>query len=406
MPRLHANSADPFEQMAAAFDDLSATMKSRVDALQEEIDAIGNRVIPAASRRASIEPPMSLGRKFAVDGKPDQAAERKAIATFIRTGDESGLEGLGAYGSGMELEAGMMVGSDPDGGYTVTPVLSDAIAKKTFDVSPIGRLARREVISTGDAFEEPVDSSDIGAEWVGETDSRPALDTAKLKYMRVPVHEIYTTQPVTQRLLDDSRFDIGSWMEGKIADKFARKEGAAYIAGDGVNKPQGLFYRPTASTDDGARDYFTLQHINTGVDGGFDMDPSDVLVDLVYKLRAPYRQNARWLMNLKTAGIVRKMKDAEGNYVWINGIAAGQPALLLGYPVEIDEEMPDIASGSLSIAFGDFKQGYIIVEKPGIRMLRDPYTAKPNVLFYAYRRSGGQVQNGEAIKVLRFSAAD
>jgi len=337
-------------------------------------------------------------------GSPDDvqvnsAAYREAqqfVASYMRTGR-------------VAPNAAMSTDSNPDGGYTVDRVLSDKIARKTFDASPLARLARRETITVGDAFEEPIDVGDIGAEWVGERQSRPALDTTSLKMLSVPVPEIYTTQTVTQRLLDDSKFDIAGWMNSKIADKFSRSEGAAFVSGDGINKPRGFLTYDTSTAADSARDWWTMQHINTGVSGAFatastSASPADALFNTVYSLRTPYRSNARWLMNLATAGIVRKFKDPDGAFIW-GDARQGQPASLCGFPVELDEEMPDIGADSLSIAFGDFEQAYIVVDKPGIRLLRDPYTAKPHVLFYAYRRIGGGLQNGEAVKLVRFGTA-
>ncbi len=323
-------------------------------------------------------------------------AEAKAMAAFVRRGDES------------EIKA-MSVGSDPDGGYLVSPALSDGMVRKAFDVSPIGRLARRVTIGAGDAFEEPIDVDEIGASWVGEASGRPATDSAKLKALRVPVHEIYALQKVTQRLLDDARFDVGQWVVDKINDKFARAAGSAFVKGDGVLKPRGLLSYPTANTADETRDWFTIQHVNTGHASTFiaattSASPADCLVDMVYALRAPYRAEARWTMNRKTAAVVRKLKDSEGRFIWADA-REGQPATLLGFPVEMDEEMPDIGAGTLPIAFGDFRQAYVIVEKPGIRMLRDNLTDKPHVLTYAYARFGGGLQNGEAVKLLRVAAS-
>ena len=170
-------------------------------------------------------------------------------------------------------------------------------------------------------------------------------------------------------------------------------------------RPRGILSYDTCLLADGNRPWGVIQHVNTGAAGAFaSSDPADALINLVYSLRAPYRPNARWLMNLATAGMVRKLKDAEGRYIWGEALIAGQPPTLLGFPVEIDEEMPAIGANSLSIAFGDFSQAYIIVDRPGIRLLRDPYSAKPYVLFYSYRRVGGQVQNSEAYKLLRFAA--
>jgi len=387
-------------------------LETRNTELQRDLDS--RPVTPAHARRMQIgegaggeeqsrSMPLHDSQRVANFEDSVIRAEREAIGLFIR-------EGGGSYNDELlevhRAGSGMSVGSDPDGGYLVTPVLSTSIQQRQADVSPIGRLARRVTLTTGDSFEEPVDASEIGAEWVDETEARPELDTAELRMLKVPLNEIYTLQPVTQRLIDDSSYNIGAYIESKISDKFAQKGGNAFVNGDGIGKPEGFLHRGSTAQPDGVRDYFTLQHVNTGVGDGWPVDaPADKLIELVYTLRAPYRKNARWLMNLKTAGVVRKLKDSEGRYVWQDGISAGQPPLLLGYPVEMDEEMPDIGEGLTPIAFGDFQAGYIIVDRPGVRILVDPYTKKPYVLFYAYTRMGGQVQNGEAIKLLRFAVS-
>lgn len=326
------------------------------------------------------------------------ATERSAIGLFAKNGSDAGIKAMARPVAGMSSD------SDPDGGYLVTPAISKQIQRKVFDVSPLGRLARRVTIARGDSFEEPIDPSDIGAEWVGEREERPPLTTSSLRYLSVPLHEIYTSQPITQRLLDDSEINLGQWLEGKISEKFARTEGKGYVTGDGIKKPRGLLTYSTSTDKDGVRPWGTIQHIITGVDGGFAASAGDALFNVVYSLRAPYRPNARWLMNLSTAGLVRKLKDSEGRFIWADA-REGQPASLCGFPVELDEEMPDIAEDSLSIAFGDLEQAYIVVDRPGLRLMRDPYTAKPNVIFYAYRRVGGGLQNSEAVKLLRFSAS-
>lgn len=347
---------------------------------------------------------LGLGGAGVAHESRDAKAVHRALASFVRRGDETALAELG----GAEAKA-MAVGLDPDGGYFVAPALSTRINQRVWDVSPLGRLARREIISTGDAFEEPIDDDESGATWVGESEARPATATPQLRKLRVPVTEIYANQKVTQRLLDDAMFDVGGWLEAKIADKFARAEGAAFIGGDGVKQPRGLLTYQTSTAADGSRDWFTLQHVPTSNASGFitpttSASPADCLIDLTFALRAPYRANARWLMNRATAGTVRKFKDADGRFIWQDA-SAGMPPMLLGFPVELDEEMPAVGANAFPIAFGDFRQAYLTVEKPGIRMLRDPYSDKPNVLFYAYRRIGGGLQNGEAAKLLKVATS-
>jgi HK97 family phage major capsid protein len=362
------------------------------------IIAQGGMFTSLSDRLTAVE--KKMGRPgFGTGGSLTQSTgveERKALAALARTGDDR------------ELKA-HAVGSDPDGGYLVQPYFSAMINAKLWDVSPLARLARKVQIASGDAFEEPIDADDMGATWVGEQTSRPATDTPELAKIRIPVQEIYANPLVTQRLLDDSQFDVGAYIEDRIAAKFARSEGGAFVAGNGVARPRGILTYGTATTADGARAWGTIQYVPTGHASTFitpttTASPVDCLVDLSFALRAPYRTNARWLMNRTTAGVVRKFKDPDGRFVWTDA-SAGQPATLLGFPVELDEEFPNIGAGEYPIAFGDFGQAYVVVERPGLRMLRDPYSSKPHVMFYAYRRVGGGVQNSEAVKLLKVAAS-
>lgn len=336
----------------------------------------------------------AAARPRAAFARSDAAqTERKAVAAFVRTGDETELKAMSA-------------GSNPDGGFTVLPQMADAINSKTFDRSPLGRLARRVQIDSGNAWQEPFDTDDIEAAWVAETAARPALGGAQFSLLNIPLHEVSTTQVVTQKLLDLSTFDLGAWLEAKIADKFARAEAAAFVGGDGVARPKGLLTYATAATADASRAWGTIEHLATGVAGDWNgIEPAGTLIEAIYALRAPYRLRARWLMNSKTAGFVRRLQDGSGAPFWSEGLAEGQPSRLLGYPVELDEEMPDIAADALAIAFGDFQTAYTVVEHAGVRMLRDPYTDKPNVIFYGYRRIGGGLANSEAVKLIKFAAA-
>lgn len=374
--------------------ELRDTFEAFKDGGEKRIAAIENELAAQASRSAGL----MLGGGDIGAGRRDPAAskaEREGLGQFVRSGDMSALAGLNP-------QAKLSTNSDPDGGYTVMPTMADTIRAKVLEVSPLGRLARYQPITTGDAFEEPYDDEEADAEWVSEEESRPERGTPKLRLFRCELQEIYTNQPVTQRLLDDSSYNIGAWLEGKIGVKFARKEGSAFVNGDGVKKPRGILQYPTSASVDAGRPAGTLQYVATGAAAAFpSSNPGDALLNLVYSLRAPYRPNARWLMNLATAGHVRKFKDGQGNYLWAESMAAGQPPTLLGFPVELDEEMPNLAANAFPIAFGDFNQGYTVIDRPGMKMLRDPYTAKPNVMFYAYRRVGGGVHNSEAIKLLK-----
>lgn len=323
-------------------------------------------------------------------------AERKAVNAFVRNGAQDWTQDA-------EIKA-MSVGSDPDGGYLVLPQLSASMTTRIRDVSPMRMIARVEPMATGDVFEEPDDRDEAGATWIGETAARTATDTPTLGMIRVPLQEIYAMPVATQRLLDDSNRDLGAWLEGKLTDKFARTEGAAFVNGNGIGKPQGILSYTTTTEADTVRDAGVIQHVVTGHASSFaSSNPADVLRSLVWTLRTPYRTGAVWLMNSATASTIDKFKDGQGQYIWRDGLTAGQPANLLGYPVYIDEEMEDIGAGNTPVAFGNFQQAYIIVDRPGIKLLRDPYTNKPHVNFYAYTRVGGALANDDAIKLLKVS---
>ncbi|MFD1982466.1 phage major capsid protein [Mesorhizobium newzealandense] len=325
---------------------------------------------------------------------PEIEAEHKAFGAFIKTGSE------------VEIKA-LSTDEGPAGGYITGTNMSTTINQKIFDQSPIRRLARVIPMDNGDVWEEPLDYSDIGATWAGEREARPETTASTLGLLAIPLHEIYANQKVTQKLLDLSFVNIGSWIEGKISDKFGRTEGLAYVLGDGVKKARGFMdYSGTAViTADATRAWGTLQYVASG-SAATVADASgqaNGVKDLYWALRAPYRANATWLMSSATANGLDKLKDSTGDYIWRAGMTAGAPPSLLGRPVEFDENMPAPGANLFPIAFGDFKKAYTILDWQAIKMLRDPYTDKPNVIFYAYRRTGGDVSNFEAVKLLKCS---
>ena len=313
----------------------------------------------------------------------------KALRDFIRSGETKAME----------------VGTDPAGGYTVLPHFSSELTRRLYEMSPMRRLARVVPISS-DVFEEVEDLNETDAAWVGETASRDDTDTPDVGLLRIEAKEIYAQPKATQKIIDDSNFDIAAWLAGKVGDKFARMEGDAFINGDGLAKPRGIADYPTAATADATRPWGTLEHVLSGANGDFAAsNPADKLIDLQASLKSGYRANAKWLMSRAAAAKIRKFKEATTNaYIWQPGLAAGQPDMLLGHPVELCEDLPALATGSLSLFFGDFSKGYTIVDRIGVRLLVDPYTNKPYVRFYSTKRVGGQVTNFEAIKAMKFSS--
>ncbi|HIP24714.1 MAG TPA: phage major capsid protein, partial [Rhodobacteraceae bacterium] len=254
------------------------------------------------------------------------------------------------------------------------------------------------------AYDVLVDQTDIGAGWADETSSTSETGTPQIDRISIPLHELSALPKASQRLLDDSAFDVEGWLAGRIADKFSRAESLSFVSGDGVDKPTGFLTHTTV--DESSWTWGNLGYVATGAAGDFAaVDQADAVVDLVYALNAQYRANASFVMNSKTAGAVRKMKDVDGRFLWSDGLAAAEPARLMGYPVLIAEDMPDIAADAMAIAFGDFGAGYTVAERPDLRILRDPFSAKPHVLFYATKRVGGDVSDFAAIKLLKFAVS-
>jgi HK97 family phage major capsid protein len=206
--------------------------------------------------------------------------------------------------------------------------------------------------------------------------------------------ELFANPAASQAMLDDAAFDVESWLAGEIATEFARAEGAAFVSGDGVNKPRGFLTGTPTDEPDDERAFGTLQYLATGAAGAFPASsPQDRLIDLIQSLRTPYRQGAAFVMNSATLARIRKFKTADGAFLWQPAMASGRPDTLLGYPVVEAEDMPDIAADSFAIAFGNFRAGYLIAERSETSILRDPFTHKPFVHFYAVKRVGGAVTN-------------
>ncbi|KEO55930.1 phage major capsid protein [Thioclava pacifica] len=340
---------------------------------------------------------MTAGRPALSAAASEEAPHLKAFASYLRSGDDDALRGLSLEGKALNTAVAA------EGGYLVDPQTSDTIRsvlKATASIRQIANVVNVEATS----YDVLVDRTDVGTGWATETATLTETATPMIDRISIPLHELSAMPKASQRLLDDSAFDVEGWLAQRIAEKFARAEAAAFISGDGIDKPTGFLTHPKLAND--AWDWGSLGYVATGADGDFSgANPADAVVDLVYALDAEYRANASFVMNSKTAGAVRKMKDADGRFLWTDGLAAGEPPRLMGYPVLIAEDMPDIASDSFAIAYGDFDAGYTVAERPDLRVLRDPFSAKPHVLFYASKRVGGDVSDFAAIKLLKFAIA-
>jgi HK97 family phage major capsid protein len=277
-----------------------------------------------------------------------------------------------------------------------------AVATSADRVKLDGNL--REIGIPAESFDVLVDRSEVGSGWATEVAATAETATPLIERIAIKLHELSAMPKASQRLLDDSAFDVEGWLAGKIATRFIRAEAAAFVSGDGIDKPKGFLTAPKVAN--GTWTWGNLGYVPTGAAADFAPTNSvDCIINLVYALGADYRANASFVMNSKTAGAVRKMKDADGRFMWSDGLAAGEPARRMGYPVLVCEDMPDIAANAHAIAFGDFNAGYTIAERPDLRILRDPFSAKPNVLFYASKRVGGDVTDFAAIKLLKIAVS-
>jgi HK97 family phage major capsid protein len=338
---------------------------------------------------------MTYGRPALSLAAEMEAPHQKAFDAYLRRGDDDGLRGLVLEGKAMNTAVAA------EGGFLVDPQTAEMIRTSLSSSASIRAIANVVQVEAS-SFDVIVDHSDLGSGWATETAAVSETGTPVIERISIPLHELSAMPKASQRLLEDSAFDVEGWLAGRIADRFAKAEAAAFIAGDGMDKPMGFLAHDTVAEESWV--WGKLGYIATGEAGDFDASaPADAIVDLVYALDAGYRGNASFVMNSKTAGAVRKMKDADGRFLWSDGLAAGEPARLMGYPVLIAEDMPDIAANAFAMAFGDFAAGYTIAERPDLRVLRDPFSAKPHVLFYATKRVGGDVSDFAAIKLLKFA---
>ncbi len=324
---------------------------------------------------------------------PTATEHKAAFDLYVRAGESGGLKRL--------EEKALSAGSGPDGGYLVPPTIEREVLRRLAEISPIRSIATVRVVSGGQ-YKRAVTVNGPASGWVAETAQRPQTDSPTLSELSFPAMELYAMPAATQTLLDDAVLDIDAWLADEVETAFAEQEGVAFVTGNGVARPKGFLAYDTvanASWTSGK-----LGFVATGAAGAFPAsNPTDILFDLIYSLRAGYRQGANFVMNRRVQSTIRKFKDADGNYLWQPPLAADRAATLIGFPVVEAEAMPDLASGSHSIAFGDFRRGYLVVDRAGLRTLRDPYSAKPYVLFYTTKRVGGGVQDFNAIKLLRFA---
>ena len=375
-----ASADTPLEEKVARIDAAVGSAQARLDRALSE------------TRRPQLGDGVAPSGGFAVPAPLKGEETKSAFAAYMTGGSTLGLE----------LKAGLSSGPT-SGGYVVPPETERAIERRLMAGSPMREIATVRTVGSG-VFRKPVSTAGVEAGWVAETAARPETDPATLALLEFPSADLYACPAATQSLLDDALIDLDEWLAAEVEDAFSAQETEAFVNGDGTNKPRGFLDYDLV--EDGDQEWGEIGYVASGAAGAFPVsNPTDRLIDLIYAPKALYRPNARFVMNRRTVGTVRKFKDGDGNYIWQPAQRPGDTASLLGYPVTEIETMPDIGADAAAIAFGDFQRGYLIVDRAGVRVLRDPYSAKPYVLFYTTKRVGGGVQNFDALKVMKFSAS-
>ena len=376
-------------------------LEVKADKLEDSFEAIERDEAGVAALKQELELLKSriedggiAAQRVPLDGVKSGAKSpevREFSERYLRLGIEAGLE------------AKSLDNATPGaGGFSIPREIDEKIDATLLAISPIRKIAN--VVKVGSSnYRKLIATGGYQSGWVGLEALRPETTTPTFTEVIPPSGDLYANPAASQHMLDDAMFDVDEWLAKEVATEFARAEGFAFVKGTGVNQPMGFLTSPSTAVADATRPMGTLQFLGTGVSAGFPVtNPADKLIDLVQILRQPYRQGAVFVMNSSVAAQIRKFKTSDGAFIWQPGLISGQPATLLGYPVIEAEDMPDVAANSLSIAFGNFQAGYTIAERNETSILRDPYTKKPYVYFYATKRVGGQVVNSEAIKLLKF----
>lgn len=394
------------EQQGKAFEEFKKSNDERLAALEKgearsELEEKTDRINDELGRLSAAvdELAKKANRPGAPGAEGDEAlnAEHKAAwLKWVRKGDDAGLADI-------ERKA-MNVGTPADGGYAV-PIQQDRdIMRLLTDISPMRQVCRVMTVGTED-YRKLVNLGGTASGWVGETDARPATAGPTLAQLKPSFGELYANPEVTQKALDDIFFDVEGELSQDISESFAVLEGKAFLSGTGTNQPVGLLTAKTSAEADSARAFGTVQHIATGVADNFPAsDPADVLIDLIYSMKAGYRTGARFMLASTTLAAIRKWKDKDGNYIWQPSIQDGQPGSIFGYGYVTNEDMPAVGAGAIPVVFANFQQAYVIFDRVGIRSLRDPYTNKPFVGFYTTKRVGSMIANTQAVKFLKCAA--
>ena len=367
--------------------DASFGLIERQDATEQAVTSLRSDVDEVKGR---LERVSRAAARPLISGASASSPEVKGFVDgYLRKGLDAELKSI----------SGAVLG---DGGYAVPREIDAVISATLLKLSPIRAIA--QIVQVGSAgYRKLITTGGTASGWVSETAARPMTNTPTFVEIVPPSGDLYANPAASQAMLDDAAFNLQDWLGNEISMEFARAEGAAFINGSGTNQPKGILGAPTSLLTDTTRPFGTVQHLATGNAATLGTNPELKLIDLVHTLKAGHRQGATWVMNAATLAEVRKLKASDGSFLWQPGIAEGQPDRLIGYPVVEAGDMPDIAANAFPIAFGNFRAGYLIAERSATSILRDPFTNKPFVHFYAVKRIGGQVLDSEAIKLLKIS---
>lgn len=382
-----------FEAFKKSNDAEMEGIKAEKIKLQDQVDKLNEKTGELDKLKAELEKELKAAKRPGAVAEKSTQEHKNAFNLFMRKGSEDGLAEL--------QKKAIQVGVDSDGGYAVPENLDTDILQVLKDESPMRALCNQITIGAAN-YKKLANLGGAGSGWVGETDKRGETSGPTLAQLEAYMGEVYANPQATQQSLDDMFFDVESWIAAEVAEAFAEKEGNAFLLGDGKDKPKGILSYDMSLEADKTRKFGVFQKMNSGKAGEFS---GDNLIDLIYAVTAKYRQNAQFMMTNLSQAKARKLKDTEGNYLWQPGLQLGQPSTLLGYGIAENNDMPEAAADANAIAFGDFKRGYLIVDRMGTRVLRDPFTNKPYVGFYTTKRTGGMATDTNAIKFLTLSAS-
>lgn len=393
------------EQLHAAHKEFKQTIEANLgtkadDALvQAKITSLesGMNALETALNAAALS--AAAGQMAGQPAAPSDPEYTNTFLSMMRSGsreDEAKLAAEQKKGP----RAAMSEGVPADGGL-LTPVEWDrTIAGRLKLITPM--RAESTVISISKAgFTKLFTDRGVGSGWVGETASRPATATPQFTSLGFGLGQIYANAAASQDVLDDAEIDLEGWLTNEIETEFSRQEGIAFVGGDGVNKPHGFLNYVDGGAAAARHPWGAIEAVTSG---HATQVTADRVIDTIYKLPAIYTPGAKFFLNRSSLGAIRKLKDGQGNFLWQPTFVAGQPSTLAGYPVVDMPDMPNIAAAALALAFGDMKETYLVIDRIGFRVLRDPYTNKPFICFYCTKRVGGGVKNPDSMKVMKIGA--